>query len=421
LLLMADNNRHKRVVITGAGLVTAGGITTESTWESVVQGRSAVRRIERFDASGFNSQIAAEIRGYNAADHMDKKGARRNDPMVHYAAHATSQCLEGIDLGSLDRDRVGVVIGSGVGGIATLEDQHSVLLKRGPGRISPFFIPMLISDMAAGYVSIVHDLRGPNYSTVSACASGANAVTDAFLLIRAGMADAMVAGGSEAAVTPLSVAGFSALKALSCRNDEPEKASRPFDRGRDGFVLGEGAGVVFMEELEHATRRGADIIAEIAGVGLSADAHHITAPAPDGEGAIRAMKAALDNAGLDCTAVDYINAHGTSTQLNDASETSAIKTVFGDHARKLSVSSTKSVIGHLLGAAASVELIFCALAVRDGMLPPTINLDDPDPECDLDYIPNKARKQDVDVALSNSFGFGGHNVSVIIKRFISGE
>lgn len=401
--------------------MTAGGITTDLTWESVVQGRSAVRRIEKFDPSGFASQIAAEIRDYNAADHMDAKGARRNDPMVHYAAHATSQCLQGIDLHSMDRNRVGVVIGSGVGGIATLEDQHSVLIKRGPGRISPFFIPMLISDMAAGYISIVHDLRGPNYSTVSACASGANAIADAYLLIRAGMADAMVAGGSEAAVTPLSVAGFSALKALSCRNDEPEKASRPFDRGRDGFVLGEGAGVVFLEELEHATRRGADIIAEVAGVGLSADAHHITAPAPDGEGAIRAMKAALDNAGLDKTAVGYINAHGTSTQLNDASETSAIKSVFGDHARKLAVSSTKSVIGHLLGAAASVELIFCALSIRDGILPPTINLDDPDPECDLDYVPNEARKRAVDVALSNSFGFGGHNVSAIVKRFVPGE
>jgi 3-oxoacyl-[acyl-carrier-protein] synthase II len=280
---------------------------------------------------------------------------------------------------------------------------------------------MLISDMAAGHVSIEHGLRGPNYATVSACASGANAIADAFLLIRAGMADAMVAGGAEAAVTPLSVSGFSSLKALSCRNDEPERASRPFDRGRDGFVLGEGAGVLMLEEMGHATRRGAPILAELAGVGLSADAHHITAPAPDGEGAVRAMRAALDNAGLAPSDVDYINAHGTSTQLNDASETEAIKTVFGDHARRLAISSTKSVIGHLLGAAASVEIIFCVLAIRDGVIPPTINLDEPDPQCDLDYVPNEARSQSVDVALSNSFGFGGHNVAAIVKRFDPGD
>ncbi len=415
---MTTDQRHKRVVITGAGLVTGGGHTTEDTWKSVVDGVSAVGKITRFDFSGFETQIAAEVKDYDAADYIGKKGMRRNDPMVHYAAHCASQCLEGIDLDSLNRDRIGVVIGSGVGGIATLEDQHSVLLNRGPGRVSPFFIPMLIADMAAGYVSIEHGLRGPNYSTVSACASGANAVADAYLLIKAGMADAFVAGGSEAAVTPLSVAGFSALKALSRRNDDPQKASRPFDKGRDGFVLGEGAGVLFLEELEHARRRGANIIAELAGIGLSGDAHHITAPSPDGEGAIRAIRAALENAGLEPESVDYINAHGTSTQLNDLSETSAIKSVFGDHAYKLAVSSTKSVIGHLLGAAASVEVAFCALAIRDGILPPTINLEEPDPECDLDYVPNKARKQSVDVALTNSFGFGGHNVSVVLKRFV---
>jgi 3-oxoacyl-[acyl-carrier-protein] synthase II len=279
---------------------------------------------------------------------------------------------------------------------------------------------MLISDMASGYLSIVHGLKGPNYSTVSACASGGNAVTDAYLLIKAGMADAIVAGGSEAAVTPMSLAGFSALKALSCRNDEPERASRPFDRDRDGFVLGEGAGVLMVEELEHAKRRGANILAELVGVGMSGDAYHITAPAPDGDGAIRSMAAALENAGLDPDEVEYINAHGTSTQLNDASETAAIKNVFGDHAYKLAVSSTKSVIGHVLGAAAAVEVIFCVLAINNEVLPPTINLDNPDPDCDLDYVPNQARERRIDVALSNAFGFGGHNVSIIVKRYDSG-
>ena len=310
-----------------------------------------------------------------------------------------------------------MVIGSGVGGLTTFEAQHQLKLKRGPGRVSPFFIPYMISDMPAGYVSITHGLKGPNYATVSACASGANAVVDACLLIKAGMADAMLAGGTEAAVTHMSLAGFSALKALSLRNDEPEKASRPFDRDRDGFVLGEGAGLMLVEELEHAKKRGAEILAEVAGFGLSGDAHHITAPAPDGEGAVRSMAAALENAGMKPEDIDYINAHGTSTQLNDASETAAIKSVFGDHARKLAVSSTKSMVGHLLGAAAAVELAFCVLAIRDNVVPPTINQEHPDPACDLDYVPNEARKQKVDVALSNAFGFGGHNVSILVKRY----
>jgi 3-oxoacyl-[acyl-carrier-protein] synthase II len=309
------------------------------------------------------------------------------------------------------------VIGSGIGGIETLENQHSILMNRGPGKVSPFFIPMMISDMSAGYVSIAHGLRGPNYATVSACASGGNAIADAYLLIRAGMADAIVTGGTEAAVTPMSLAGFCSVKALSKRNDEPERASRPFDAERDGFVLGEGAGILLVEELEHARSRGATILAELAGIGLTGDAHHITAPPPDGHGAVRAMRTALDDAGLAPTDVDYINAHGTSTQLNDASETAAIKAVFGDHAYKLMVSSTKSMVGHLLGAAAAVEAIFCALAIRDGIVPPTINRDNPDPDCDLDVVPHEARKADIGVALSNSFGFGGHNVSLIIKRY----
>lgn len=402
--------------MTGVGLVTAAGNSTDETWEAVIAGRSAISRVSGFDPSEFSTQIAAEIKDYDPTLYMDRKDAKRNDRMVQLAANCANQCLEGVDLERLDRNRIGVVIGSGIGGISTLETQHKIMLERGPGRVSPFFIPMLISDMAAGYVSIVHGLKGPNYSTVSACASGGNAVADAYLLIKAGMADAIVAGGAEAAVTPLSLAGFCAIKALSSRNDEPEKASRPFDRDRDGFVLGEGAGVLLVEELEHAKRRGANILAEVAGVGLSCDAYHITAPAPDGEGAIRSMEVAVEDAGVAVTDVDHINAHGTSTQLNDASETAAIKSVFGEHAYKIAVSSTKSTIGHLLGAAASVELAFCALAIRDGKLPPTINQDNPDPDCDLDYVPNRMRLQKIDVALSNSFGFGGHNVSIVVKR-----
>jgi 3-oxoacyl-[acyl-carrier-protein] synthase II len=416
---MSTKNNDKRIVMTGVGLVTAAGESTRSTWESVLGGNSAVSRVSGFDTEGFSSRIAAEIKDFDPTQYMERKDARHNDPVVHYAAACANECLDGVNLDDLDRDRIGVVIGSGIGGISTLEAQHEVMLKRGPGRVSPFFIPMLISDMPAGYVSIAHGLKGPNYSTVSACASGANAVADACLLIKAGMADAVVSGGSEAAVSPLSLAGFCALKALSARNDEPERASRPFDSERDGFVLGEGAGVMMLEELEHARRRGADIVAEVAGIGMSADAHHITAPAPDGEGAVRAMAAALKDAGLEPGDVDYINAHGTSTQLNDASETAAIKTLFGDHAYKLAVSSTKSVLGHLLGSAASVELILCALAIRDGKLPPTINHENPDPACDLDYVPNQARDQRINVALSNSFGFGGHNVSIIVKRYES--
>jgi 3-oxoacyl-[acyl-carrier-protein] synthase II len=411
------SKHSKRVVITGVGLVTAGGCTTAETWDTVVSGRSAVSRISGFDTAGFASHIAAEIKDYDPALYMEARDARRNDRSVQLAANAANQCLAGVPLDAMDRDRVGVVIGSGIGGIQTLENQHSVLMKRGPGKVSPFFIPMMISDMSAGYVSIAHGLRGPNYATVSACASGGNAIADAYLLIRAGMADAVVTGGTEAAVTPMSLAGFCSVKALSKRNDEPEKASRPFDAERDGFVLGEGAGILMLEDLEHARSRGATILAELAGIGLTGDAHHITAPPPDGHGAVRAMRAALDDAGISPEDVDYINAHGTSTQLNDASETAAIKAVFGDHAHRLMVSSTKSMVGHVLGAAAAVEAIFCALTIRDGIVPPTINRDHPDPDCDLDVVPHEARRADVGVALSNSFGFGGHNVSLIVKRY----
>ncbi len=406
----------RRVAITGVGLVTGCGNTTADTWRAVTAGESGVSGIEGFDASAYTTRIGAEVRHFDPAAHMDLKDTKRTDRVVHLAMGATRQAVEGIDFDAMDRDRIGVVIGSGIGGIATFEKQHAIMLRRGPDKVSPFFIPMMISDMTSGYVSIALNLRGPNYTTVSACSSGGNAIADAFLLIRSGLADGVVTGGTEAAITPMSFAGFCSAKAMSRRNDEPTKASRPFDRDRDGFVMGEGAGILMLEELEHARRRGATILAEIVGVGLTGDAYHMTSPAPNGEGAVRAMKMALDVAGMKPEDVGYINAHGTSTQLNDASETAAIKRVFGDHARTLMVSSTKSMVGHLLGAAAAVELVLCTLAFRDGIVPPTINLEHPDPECDLDYVPNVARRATVDVALSNSFGFGGHNSSIIIRR-----
>jgi len=410
-------NESRRVVITGLGCVTAAGLTTDDTWRTLVSGESAVTKITSFDTTGYAARIAAEIKDYQADKYMDRKDSKRSDRSVQLAANAAHQCLEGVPFDKFDRDRVGVVIGSGIGGISTLETQHHILLNRGPGKVSPFFIPMLILDMAAGYISIEYGLKGPNYATASACATAGNAVADSYLLIKAGMADAVVTGGTEAAVTPLSLAGFASVRALSRRNDEPARASRPFDAERDGFVLGEGAGILFLEELEHALNRGAPILGELAGVGLTGDAHHITAPPPDGEGAVRAMKLALDYAGVDPSDVDYINAHGTSTPLNDVSETLAIKKVFGDHAYDLAISSTKSMIGHLLGAAAAVELLCCVLAIRDGIVPPTINQEFPDPDCDLDYVPNVSREKKVDVALSNSFGFGGHNVSLVVKRY----
>jgi 3-oxoacyl-[acyl-carrier-protein] synthase II len=407
----------RRIVITGVGLVTGCGNTTAATWDAVVAGRSGVATIAGFDASAYTTRIASEVRNFEPAEFLDVKDSKRTDRVVHLAMAAARQALAGIDFDRLDRDRIGVVIGSGIGGINTFEQQHAIMLARGPGKVSPFFIPMMISDMTSGYLSIAFNLRGPNYTTVSACSSGGNAIADAYLLIKAGLADAVVTGGAEAAVTPMSFAGFCSAKAMSRRNDDPARASRPFDAGRDGFVMGEGAGILMVEDLEHARRRGASILAEIIGVGLTGDAFHMTSPAPNGEGAVRAMKMALGVSGLAPTAVDYVNAHGTSTQLNDASETAAIKQVFGDHARSLMVSSTKSVVGHLLGAAAAVELILCALAIRDGVVPPTINQETPDPECDLDYVPNQARRRRIDVALSNAFGFGGHNVSLIVRRF----
>jgi 3-oxoacyl-[acyl-carrier-protein] synthase II len=326
---------------------------------------------------------------------------------------AARQALSGIDLDRFDRDRTGVVIGSGIGGITTFEKQHAITLERGPDKLSPFFIPMMISDMTSGYVSIAYKLRGPNFTTVSACSSGGNAIADAFLLIQAGLADAVLTGGAEAAITPMSFAGFCSAKAMSRRNDAPERASRPFDAGRDGFVMGEGAGILMVEELEHARRRGASILAEVVGIGLTGDAFHMTSPAPNGEGAVRAMQMALDVAKIAPSEVDYINAHGTSTQLNDASETAAIKQVFGDHAKKLAISSTKSMHGHPLGAGGGIEAVACIKALQDNWVPPTAGLDEPDPECDLDYVPNEGRTKEVNYALSNSFGFGGLNAVLV--------
>ncbi len=407
----------RRVVVTSVGCITACGITTEETWINILAGKSGITRITAFDPSEHSSQIAAEIRGFDPTQYMDAKDARRADRSLHLVTCAAKQCLDEIPIDQMNRDRIGVIIGSGIGGISTFESQYRVLLTKGPGKVSPFFIPMMISDMAAGHVSIVYGLKGPNFGTVSACASGGNAIADAYLMIKAGMADAVLTGGTEASVTPMALAGFCSMKALSRRNDEPERASRPFDLERDGFVVGEGAGILFLEELELARKRGANILAEIVGIGLTGDAYHITSPAPDGEGAVRAMRLALDDAKLEPAAVGYINAHGTSTQLNDASETAAIKAAFGEHAYKLKVSSTKSMTGHLLGAAAAVELIFCILAIRDRRIPPTINLENPDPACDLDYVPNESQEFPLEVALSNAFGFGGHNVTITVKRF----
>ncbi|MDH3216128.1 MAG: beta-ketoacyl-ACP synthase II [Candidatus Krumholzibacteria bacterium] len=414
---MGSDVRGRRVVVTGIGCLTAAGLTTEDTWKTLLAGEAAVTRIESFDTSEYPTQIAAEVKDFDPRQWMDPKDARRTDRSVQLMSAATKQCLDGQKLDDVDKDRVGVVVGSGIGGLITLEQQHKTLLNRGPNKVSPFFIPMMISDMSAGHLSIVHGFKGPNYGVVSACASAGNAIADSYLLIRAGFADAVLTGGTEGCVTPLSLAGFCALKALSRRNDEPAKASRPFDRDRDGFVMGEGAGALFLEELEHAKRRGAEIFGEVIGIGLTGDAHHMTSPAPNGEGAVRAMNMAIKDAGIDPSQVDYVNAHGTSTQLNDASETAAIKEVFRESAHDLKISSTKSMIGHLLGAAAGVELIFCLLAMRDNKVPPTINQENRDPECDLDYVSNNCEDHEVNIALSNAFGFGGHNSSIIVQRY----
>jgi 3-oxoacyl-[acyl-carrier-protein] synthase II len=409
----------RRVVVTGMGLISALGNDLASSWKALLAGTPGVGPITRFDPSAFATRIAAEVKEFDPLIWIEKKETRRQDLFTQYAMATSIMAMDdsGIDMGKEDPNRVGVIIGSGIGGIATHEEQNRRYLDGGPSRISPFYIPMMIPDMASGVVSMRFGAKGPNYCTVSACASSAHAIGDAFRLIKHGDADVMIAGGTEAAVTEMSIGGFAAMKAMSTRNDEPERASRPFDAERDGFVLGEGAGMVILEELHRARERGATVYAEVVGIGMTADAHHITAPAPHGEGAARAMQRALDEAGLDPTDVDYINAHGTSTPLNDAYETEAVKSVFGGHAYELMVGSTKSMTGHLLGGAGGLEFVITSMVLTEGKVPPTINYENPDPACDLDCVPNEMRERPVRAALTNSLGFGGHNATLALKRF----
>ncbi len=410
---------ERRVVITGLGVITPLGNTVEEFWQSLVQGKSGIGPITLFDASEYPVRFAGEVKNFDPLVYLDKREARRMDRYAQFALAAAKQAVAdaGLMITEAIADRVGVCLGSGIGGVQTWEDQHRTLLERGPERVSPFFIPMMICDIAAGLISITFNARGPNLCLATACATGNHSIGEAYEHIRLGNADVMIAGGSEAGVCPTSVAGFSAMKALSTRNEEPQKASRPFDAERDGFVLGEGAGVVVLEERDFALRRGARIYAELVGYGLTADAHHITQPAPCGAGAARSMQMALQRAGLQPEEVDYINAHGTSTPAGDVAETQAIKQVFKDHAYRLAISSTKSMTGHLLGAAGGVEFVATVLTIVHHLIPPTINLEHPDPECDLDYVPNQARQARVRVALSNAFGFGGHNSTLIVKAY----
>lgn len=416
-----SSHAPRRVVITGLGVITSLGQDIETFWHNVLAGKSGVSRISCFDVSAYDCQIAAEIKDFEPVPFFKiPKDARRSDRYCQLAMAASKKAVAdaAIDFLKENGERVGVLIGSGIGGLQTLEDGHTTLMNKGPSRLSPFMIPMMISNMASGMVSMEFGARGPNMSVVSACSTATHAVGESFQIIRRGEADVMIAGGSEAAICPLGIGGFSAMKALSTRNHEPEKASRPFDRNRDGFVMGEGAGVLIVEELEHARNRGARIYCELAGYGNTADAHHMTTPSPHGEGAARCMALSLHSAGLVPTDVDYINAHGTSTPQGDVCETEAIKTVFGGHARKLMVSSTKSMTGHLLGAAGSVEMAICAKVIQEGRVPPTINLDEPDPQCDLDYVPHHAREARVQTIVNNSFGFGGHNATLIARKLL---
>ncbi|OLN23833.1 beta-ketoacyl-[acyl-carrier-protein] synthase II [Domibacillus antri] len=408
----------RRVVITGLGIVSPVGNTVEEAWNSVTTGKSGIKPLTRLNADDYPAKVAAEIRDFDPEQFVEKKEARKMDRFTQFAVAAAKMAVADAKLEINDENagRIGVWVGSGIGGMETFESQYKTFLERGYRRVSPFFVPMMIPDMAAGQVSIYLGAKGVNSCTVTACATGTNSIGDAFKVIQRGDADAMITGGTEAPITQMSVAGFCANTALST-NPDPETASRPFDSNRDGFVIGEGAGIVVLEELEHAKKRGAAIYAEIVGYGSTGDAHHITAPAPDGEGGARAMKMAIDDAGLAPSDIDYINAHGTSTPYNDKFETAAIKTVFGDHAQKLAISSTKSMTGHLLGAAGGVEAIFTALAIKNDLVPPTINLVNPDPECDLDYVPNEARKQEVRAAMSNSLGFGGHNATIVLTQY----
>ena len=408
-----------RIVVTGAGIVSPVGNNVEDCWKNLVAGISGAGPITRFDVANYETKFACEVKDFTFEGVLDRKEAKRMDRFVQYAVVAAHEAVRnaGIDPERIERERVGVVIGSGIGGMETFETQHTALMEKGPGRVSPFFIPMMISDMAAGQVSIQFGFKGPNFATVSACASGAHAIGEALRLLRAGDADLIIAGGAEATITPMAVAGFNSARALSLRNDDPKRASRPFDKERDGFVIGEGAGLVVLETEEHARRRGATIICELVGYGASGDAYHMTAPSVDGDGAARAMKRALQDAGMALDEVTYINAHGTSTPAGDPIEVTAVKTVFGEHAGRLMMGSTKSMTGHLLGAAGGLEAVVTALVIARGIVPPTINLDTPDGACDLDFVPNQARTHDVRAALSNSFGFGGHNVSLAMRAF----
>lgn len=412
---------NRRVVVTGLGLVSPLGIGVNETWQALCDGKSGVGAITRFDTSKFQTKIAAEVKNFKAEDFLPRKEAKRNERFISFAIAAARIAIEdsGLEIDEKNSDRVGVITGCGLGGLGILESTCSTLEKRGPRRVSPFFIPMMIGNMAPGMISIHFGAKGPNASLATACAAGAHAVGDSFKLIAAGDADAMITGGVEAVVNPTCIAGFNSMKALSTRNDEPEKASRPFDRDRDGFVVGEGSGILIIEALEHALERGAKIYAEITGYGMSGDGHHMTAPPPDGSGAVRCMQAALDDAGIEPDAIDYVNAHGTSTPLNDLSETLAIKKVFNDHAYQLAISSTKSMTGHLLGGAGGIETVFTALTVHDQLMPPTINYENSDPDCDLDYVPNVKREADIRHAMTNSFGFGGTNASLILSKYTS--
>ncbi|HEX8948342.1 MAG TPA: beta-ketoacyl-ACP synthase II [Dissulfurispiraceae bacterium] len=409
----------RRVVVTGLGLVTPLGIGVGASWDAALSGKSGIRTITLFDASALPVRIAGEVEGFDPGQYIEAKEIKKMDRFIHFAMAASTMAVEdsGLKITGENAERVGVIIGAGMGGLPAIEQYHRAYMEKGYRRISPFFIPMVIVNLASGNVSIKFGAKGPNSAAVTACATGSHAIGDAFRIIQRGEADAMIAGGTESVICALGIGGFAVMKALSTRNDEPERASRPFDSARDGFVMGEGAGIIILESLENALARGARIYAEIVGYGMSSDAYHMTTPAPEGEGAARCMKAALKDAGMEPQRIDYINAHGTSTKYGDELETAAIKNVFGEHAYKLSVSSTKSMTGHLLGAAGGVEAIFSILSIFRGMIPPTINLENPDPECDLDYVPLKAKQTDVEYAISNSFGFGGTNACLIFGKY----
>ncbi len=411
---------NRRVVITGLGALTPIGNSTKEYWEGLISGRNGAGLITKFDTSLHTTKFACEVKNFDPLVFIDKKELRRMDPFTHYAIATAVMAMEdsNLDLSKVDLERFGVIYGSGIGGMVTWEEEHSAYLKGGARRISPFFVPKMISDIAAGQISIRYGLKGPNYATTSACATSSHAISDAFILIQRGSANLMLSGGSEAAITPMAIGGFNSARALSTWNDRYLEASRPFDKDRNGFVMGEGSGSIVLEELEHAKKRGAKVYAEIVGVGMTGDAFHVTAPPPGGEGAVRSMKESLRDAGVELNAVDYINAHGTSTELNDLNETQAIKTVFGEHAYKLTISSTKSMTGHLLGAAGAIEAIATVLAIKNEIIPPTINLEIPDPECDLNYTPKVAVKKKINYAISNTFGFGGHNASLLFKKFV---